>query len=143
MSRKRFRGPSKGGVSIVSTMTPGKARFLERRLQDHLSEKKTQKEKFDQKVESWRENLPADKLIKKKVITMSKEAFDKIAEGLKEALEITRNSSPQKIAEDIVSVQPMNGCLDDIFRGLKSEEELIKEGYVPLDPTTKMMWVKR
>lgn len=74
---------------------------------------------------------------------MTKEVYDKISKGLQEALEVARRTNPQKIAEEITSVQPMNGCLDAVFKGMRSEEDLIKEGYVPLDPTTKIMWVKK
>jgi len=53
----------------------------------------------------------------------------------------------KSIAEEICSVQPMGpevySAIGAIYEGSKSREELIKEGYEPVCPTTGLMWIKK
>jgi len=52
----------------------------------------------------------------------------------------------EKIAREIVSVQPMTESMDAIRlirENSMSEKELIDNGYVPVDSITKLMWVKK
>lgn len=53
-----------------------------------------------------------------------------------------RLNSVEDIAREIISVQPMDGALDGLLKAAKSEEELIAEGYRPVDPQTRLMWIK-
>ena len=55
----------------------------------------------------------------------------------------------QKVAEELVSVQPMDtpkvkAALEYFFSpDRKSGDELLSEGYVPVDPQTRLMWIKK
>jgi hypothetical protein len=51
----------------------------------------------------------------------------------------------EDIAREIISVQPMDragAAFMEILQAAKSEEELIAEGYEPVDPQTRLMWIK-
>lgn len=51
--------------------------------------------------------------------------------------------TPNAIAAQMVSVQPMDSNLiHDMKASIKSERELIEQGYHPVDSTTKLMWIK-
>ena len=61
-----------------------------------------------------------------------------------EMIALLRNTTPNKIAEDLVSVQPMpDTIISDLINNAMSEEELIKEGYKPIDSLTKLLWIKK
>ena len=49
-----------------------------------------------------------------------------------------------QLAADLVSVQPMgNHLLRDIMEHGMSESELLAAGYEPVDPQTRLMWIKK
>lgn len=54
-----------------------------------------------------------------------------------------RKSSSKKIAEELVSIQPIDS---DFFKNLysisKDEKELKEEGYTPISNDTKLVWKK-
>jgi hypothetical protein len=55
----------------------------------------------------------------------------------------TRLDSPQKLAEELVSVQPMpSDSISALYAVSKSKEELEAEGYKPVSKIG-LMWVKR
>ncbi len=60
-----------------------------------------------------------------------------------EVFALIRKTIPKLIAEEIVGVQPMNADLKSIIDLGKSEEELLAEGYEPICPITRLMWVKK
>lgn len=58
---------------------------------------------------------------------------------------IPKMFTAEDIAREIISVQPMDKAGEALFalmRAAKSEAELIAEGYEPVDPQTRLMWVK-
>lgn len=58
-------------------------------------------------------------------------------------LDMVRKFLPVSIAQEITSVQPMPSDLfSKVYEQSKSEEQLIAEGYTPIDPATKLMWTK-
>lgn len=55
-----------------------------------------------------------------------------------------RESSPVMIANEIANVQPMPADVFNVFRDASmNEADLIAQGYEPIDPTTRLMWVKK
>lgn len=59
-----------------------------------------------------------------------------------EWLELIRKSTPQKIAEEIVSVQPVsNDAMKAVLENSKSKKDLIEEGYKPVS-SLGLMWTK-
>lgn len=53
------------------------------------------------------------------------------------------NDSTFDIINQMVSVQPMDSnLLSDMEASLKSEQELLDQGYHPVDNSTKFMWIK-
>lgn len=60
-----------------------------------------------------------------------------------ELIKAIRNMVPQQIAEELVNVQPIDPkVFKDLYENACSEEQLIAEGYEPIDPQSKMLWVK-
>jgi hypothetical protein len=54
-----------------------------------------------------------------------------------------RKTIVKKMAEDLCSVQPMpSDAIKNLIESSVSEAELKKEGYRPVDETTKLMWIK-
>jgi hypothetical protein len=67
---------------------------------------------------------------------MNKEDLDKLISKL-------RIRAPEEIAKEIVSVQPIDSKIfKDLVESASSEEDLIREGYVPVDNQTKLLWHK-
>jgi hypothetical protein len=55
-----------------------------------------------------------------------------------------RETIPDMIARELASVQPMpSNTFSELYSISKSEKELIEEGYQPVSPDTKLMWVKK
>ena len=51
--------------------------------------------------------------------------------------------TPEEIANEILSVQPMpSDTFKKLYDASKSEEDLLKEGYKPVSSDTRLMWVK-
>ena len=53
---------------------------------------------------------------------------------------------PQDIAKALVSVQPMDAAGEawmQLYKAAKSEKELIAEGYEPVCPHIRLMWIKK
>ena len=63
------RGNYNGGNSVKNTMTKGKRKYLEDRIQSRVKSNRTKKNKFEKELENWYKNPPPDKLIKKNDIT--------------------------------------------------------------------------
>lgn len=52
--------------------------------------------------------------------------------------------TPEQIAEEICSVQPMpNDIFADLLKASKPEEELIAKGYESVCPSTRLLWIKK
>lgn len=61
-----------------------------------------------------------------------------------EMLDAIRKQTPLSIAESIVSVQPIDSnFFQKLLESSKDEEQLRADGYIPIDPLTKLMWVKK
>lgn len=59
-------------------------------------------------------------------------------------LELIQRANPKLIAEEICSVQPMNGeAIKILYETSVDEKQLEKEGYKPVCETTRLMWVKK
>lgn len=59
-------------------------------------------------------------------------------------IDLLRKLTPQRIAEDLVSVQPINVDLSGAFKDSgPTEQELRAAGYEPADELTKLMWIKK
>lgn len=57
-------------------------------------------------------------------------------------LEIYMNEIMRKLAEDILSVQPMsNDVMKDLFESAKDKAELEKDGYKPVS-RLGLLWIK-
>lgn len=64
--------------------------------------------------------------------------------GNQTLIDLLRKTVPAKLAEELVSVQPMgNHLLRDIMEHGMSESELLAAGYEPVDPQTRLMWIKK
>lgn len=62
----------------------------------------------------------------------------------KNILNKIKKSFPKKIAEEIVSIQPIDPKLIGKLREESmSEENLINQGYEPIDNLTKLVWRKK
>lgn len=69
---------------------------------------------------------------------MSEEEYDQ------KLLSLLRKTEPNRIAQELVNVQPIDPKFFEMIRAHSmSEEELIENGYEPIDPQTKLMWKKR
>lgn len=59
-------------------------------------------------------------------------------------LNFIRKYSAESIANELVNVQPMPSTIIRDFKDASmSEEELIKQGYEPVDPSSRLMWKKK
>jgi hypothetical protein len=60
-------------------------------------------------------------------------------------IEKIRKIMPAKIAEELINIQPIDPNLFcEAYKNSKSEEELIKENYKPIDPNGfKLLWVNK
>lgn len=65
----------------------------------------------------------------------------------KEEIEIAKEEHKKwfdKQMADFVNIQPMNSALfKDLYDAAIPEEQLIKEGYEPVCPSTRLMWIKK
>lgn len=57
-----------------------------------------------------------------------------------EILKKIRQTLPDQIANDLSSVQPVDFIKSTDVR---SEQELVNDGYEPVDPVTKLIWIKK
>lgn len=58
-------------------------------------------------------------------------------------IDMMRRLIPQRMAEELVSVQPITVDLSPLMDGGPSEQELREAGYEPVDELTKLMWIKK
>lgn len=77
----------------------------------------------------------------KKVAVVGHMAHGKTS--LAAAIAKLRKEAAESIAQEIASVQPMPDALTELFKGSKSETELIEQGYEPVDPVTRLLWRKK
>jgi hypothetical protein len=71
--------------------------------------------------------------------------MEKLTTSSNIAIEIAslRRSAPSDIANEIVSVQPIDGvAFAALYKGSKTECELKDEGYEPVSPMG-LMWIKK
>jgi len=62
----------------------------------------------------------------------------------KKMLDEIRKILPNKIAEELVGVQPMDSnIIKTMYENSVDESELIKNGFEPIDNNTKLIWVKK
>jgi len=67
-----------------------------------------------------------------------------MSEFNKKILDAVRKTLPNKIAEELINVQPIDS--DDIktlYENSVDESELIEKGFEPIDNNTKLIWVKK
>lgn len=71
------------------------------------------------------------------------------SEPTKEYLDLinkVRKETAEKIAQDIVNVQPMGPEVGEawmtLYENSKSEKQLMDEGYKPISEDTRLMWIK-
>jgi hypothetical protein len=62
---------------------------------------------------------------------------------LSKCIDMARQILPKMIAEELISVQPMDSVnMKAIWENAMFEEELIKEGYEPVSQH-KLIWIKK
>ena len=62
----------------------------------------------------------------------------------KKILDKVRKTLPNKIAEELVGVQPIDSnTIKTLYENSVDESELIKNGFEPIDNNTKLIWVKK
>jgi hypothetical protein len=67
-----------------------------------------------------------------------------ILEPTPEQIAELRRMTPEQMAKEICSVQPIDPkFFNDFMKASKSESELIAEGYEPVCPATRLMWIKK
>ncbi len=49
----------------------------------------------------------------------------------------------EDMAKQLAEVQPMNVDVSALFKAGKTEAQLIAEGYTPVCPFTRLMWIKK
>lgn len=67
-------------------------------------------------------------------------------ETMKVLMPQIRNIMPQRLAEQLCSVQPIqlpSDAIQQLMSGGKTEQELIAEGYEPVCEQTRLMWIKK
>ena len=59
-------------------------------------------------------------------------------------VDLLRKTVPAKLAEELVSVQPMDShIMQRLLDESMSEQELVDAGYTPVCPVTRLMWIKK
>jgi hypothetical protein len=79
--------------------------------------------------------------------SMTDEDWKKVREDnrrlLADTINLIRESYPNALADELANVQSMDGnVVQGLLDNAKSEEELIREGYKPVCPHTRLMWIK-
>ena len=59
-------------------------------------------------------------------------------------VDLLRKTVPAKLAEELVSVQPMDShIMQRLLDESMPEQELVDAGYTPVCPVTRLMWIKK
>lgn len=59
-------------------------------------------------------------------------------------INMIRQTVPAQLAQELVGVQPIDQkVVKDLFANAMATEDLVAQGYEPVDPQSKLLWVKK